>query len=304
MAEAFPPIQRPSFGTMWVSKNILMDFAEVRKTSIVALFSDDTLFDILVLKGGNALALVYGLGKRASLDVDLSIDGDFADIDDARRRIFNALYARFQNAGYTVFDEKFEPKPSTPGEDKTWGGYVIEFKLIETESYNELGPNLEAVRRNAVVTGPLQKKTFRIELSKHEFCRDKAETQLDHYTVYVYTPEMLAIEKLRALCQQLPEYRGRVHKTARARDFYDIHVLVTEANVNLSAPQNIDLLRAIFAAKSVPLCLIPKISATREFHRPDWPSVQNAVTGELEEFDYYFNFVIEQTKSLESLWIE
>ena len=27
-------------------------------------------------------------------------------------------------------------------------------------------------------------------------------------TVYVYSPEMLAIEKYRALCQQVPEYKN------------------------------------------------------------------------------------------------
>ena len=281
-----------------------IDFAEIRKLSITALFSDDTLLDMLVLKGGNALALVYGFGKRASLDIDLSIDGDFADLDDTRSRIFKALRDRFQTAGWSVFDEKFERKPLVEGEDKTWGGYVIEFKIIDAKTFEELGRDVEATRRRATLTGPAQKRTFRIELSKYEFCRDKAEAELDHYTVFVYTPEMLAIEKLRALCQQMPEYESRIHKTARARDFYDIHVLVTEANVRLSAPENADLIKAIFAAKHVPLALIGRLSTTKEFHRPDWPAVQSAVAGELKSFDDYFNFVIAETKSLESLWVE
>ncbi len=281
-----------------------MNLTDVRRTAIIALFSDDTLSDLLVLKGGNALTLVYGLGSRASLDVDLSIDGDFPDFEDAKNRIFRALRTQFQKAGYTVFDEQFEAKPAVPGDDARWGGYVVDFKIIQADLYAKLGGEPEALRRNAFITGPLQKRTFRIELSKHEFCRDKTETELDDYTVYVYTPEMLAIEKLRALCQQMPQYRGRVHKTARARDFYDIHLLVTQAGVNLSAPENIDLLKAIFGAKDVPLTLIPKIDTTREFHEPDWPAVQNAVSGELKGFDHYFNFVVEQTKSLESLWIE
>jgi hypothetical protein len=92
----------------------------------------------------------------------------------------------------------------------------VEFKLIENARYADLSGDLDAVRKNALVTGPLQKRTFRIELSKHEFCRNKQEAELDEYTVYVYTTDMLAIEKLRALCQQLPEYEGRTYKTARA----------------------------------------------------------------------------------------
>ena len=38
---------------------------------------------------------------------------------------------------------------------------------------------------------------------------------------------MIAIEKLRATCQQMPEYGIRGAATQRARDFYDIHLIVT-----------------------------------------------------------------------------
>ena len=109
---------------------------------------------------------------------------------------------------------------------------------------------------------------------------------------------------MRALCQQLPEYENRGYKTARARDFYDIYILATEADVRLSDAKNADVVRAIFAAKNVPLTFIPRVAGTKEFHRPDWPSVRDSVIGELKDFDYYFDFVIEETKLMESLWKE
>lgn len=279
-----------------------LDYAAVRRISIVSLFSDDVLLEQLVLKGGNAMALIYGFGHRASLDIDLSIDGDFDDLNDVRARIFKALREQFQRAGYVLFDEKFEPKPSLPNVDPRWGGYVIQFKLIDKAAYDTFGGDPEQIRRNALVTGPGQQRTFRIELSKHEFCDTKTEKELDHYTIYVYTPEMIAIEKLRALCQQLPEYGSRLHKTARARDFYDIYVLAKEARVRVGDSQNADLIRAIFSAKDVPLDFIERIAETREFHRPDWPSVRDSVAGELKEFDYYFDFVVSETTSLKALW--
>lgn len=65
-----------------------MDFDEIRRVTITALFSDEVLFEHLVLKGGNALSLVYGLTDRTSLDLDFSMDADFPDIEDARRRLF------------------------------------------------------------------------------------------------------------------------------------------------------------------------------------------------------------------------
>jgi len=61
------------------------------KLTIVALFSDDELFGQLVLKGGNALSLVYGLSSRSSLDLDFSIEKDFADLDDIAAASFTPL---------------------------------------------------------------------------------------------------------------------------------------------------------------------------------------------------------------------
>lgn len=283
-----------------------MTLADVRRLAIIAMFSDDTLMEQLVLKGGNALALVYGVGARTSLDVDLSIDGDFENLEDTRVRIVRSLRSRFETAGYAVFDERFEPRPATEGigQDKKWGGYIVEFKLIQQDRYHELQEDINAIRRNAVVTGPLERRTFRIEFSKHEFCKGKAEAQLDNYTVYVYTPEMIVIEKLRAICQQMPEYKARINKTARARDFYDIHALITQSNVNLSLPGSLELVRNIFFVKDVPVDLIQRIPETKEQHRPDWPSVQASVTGVLEDFDYYFTFVVQQSQALKPLWIK
>ena len=56
-----------------------MDLADIRSRVIVALFAQDQLLDQLVLKGGNAISLIYGYGSRSSLDIDCSIDGDFTD---------------------------------------------------------------------------------------------------------------------------------------------------------------------------------------------------------------------------------
>jgi predicted nucleotidyltransferase component of viral defense system len=269
------------------------------------MFSDDSLMERLVLKGGNALTFIYGIGSRASLDVDFSIEGDFEDFEDTRERIFRSLRSHFGLAGFMVFDELFERRPIIERKGNTkWGGYVAEFKLIENAKFEVMHADLDAIRRNAVVTGPLQKRTFRVELSKYEFCEGKAEHELDDYTIYVYTTDMIAIEKLRAICQQLPEYEGRANKTARARDFYDIYALVTQAGVNLASGENLELTKHIFAAKDVPLELLAKIKDSSEQHRPDWPSVRAAVAGPVLEYKDYFDFVVDRVESMKTLWIK
>jgi hypothetical protein len=283
-----------------------VSFDAIRRIAITALFSDDFLFDKIVLKGGNALNLALGLSERTSLDLDFSIENDFDDLADAERRISKALRDRFAAEGYVVFDFKFEKKPSVPREEVNarWGGYAIHFKLMEAAKYEELSGNLDAIRRDSLVIGPGQQRVFSIDLSKFEYVVGKRQVDLDDYTVYVYSAEMIAIEKLRAICQQMREYLPNRTKSARARDFYDVHLIVQKTGVNLGAAANLELTRHIFSAKEVPLQYLARIGDYREFHRPDWDSVKTSVIGELKNFDYYFDFVLGVVQQLQSLWNE
>lgn len=280
-----------------------MNLVDIRRLVIISMFSDDTLFDQLALKGGNALNIVYRFGSRSSIDVDLSLEKDFEDLEDSRDRIFRALRDRFAEAGFIVFDERFERRPlqSKAGEEK-WDGYQVEFKLMETSRFESTKGDLEKTRREAFVVGPAEQRIFRVQISKHEYCAGKVEIQLDDYSIVVYTPAMIAIEKLRAICQQMPEYPLRGYATPRARDFFDIHSTINGGKVNLGSNENLELARHIFAAKVVDPNLLPKIETQREFHRQDWPSVELTVSGPLQNFDFYFEFVLGQVQILKPLW--
>lgn len=279
----------------------------IRRTAIIAMASDETLVERLVLKGGNALDLAHGLSARGSLDIDFSIEDDFEDLEDIQSRIFRGLRDRFDSIGLRVFDERFGPRPTErhPGQDARWGGYRIEFKLIDKALFEPLGQRPDDIRRQASVVGLLQEKVFRIEISKYEYCTTRTEHEFDHYTILVYTPAMIAVEKLRAVCQQMPEYVPVRNRRARARDFFDIHTIVTRAGVDLTTSQHLQLFRDVFAAKDVPISLLPLIAREREFHRADWPAVVSALAIQPEgDFDYYFDFVLRIVAQLESLWHE
>ena len=283
-----------------------MDPVEIRRLTIKALFSDDVLLDQLVLKGGNALNLVHRIGNRSSLDIDLSLEQDFSNPKDAQERIFRALGDRFRAEGLLVFDEGFR-EIASDGEDRLaskWGGYEFTFKVIERMRFDELRGDVRKAQIQSLVTGPNQERTFTIQVSKFEYCADKVAASFDDYTIYVYTPAMIAFEKLRAICQQMDEYPRRKHRTPRARDFFDIVEITTWRDLDFGRPENHELVERIFHAKSVALELISRIPAYREFHRPDWPQVQNAVSIQLQEFDFYFDFVVRQTELLEPLWIK
>jgi predicted nucleotidyltransferase component of viral defense system len=183
-----------------------MDFRQLREAVIVALFADDVLFELLVLKGGNALNIVHKLGTRASMDVDFSIEKDFEDLPDVERRIRESLEKGLDEAGFMVFDFEFSAKPDSERRAGKWGGYTVQFKVIERTKAEDLKRELEAMRRNAFVLGPGQQRVLRIEISKFEHTTPKEEAELDAYTIYVYSPAMIAVEKVRAICQQMAEY--------------------------------------------------------------------------------------------------
>ena len=284
----------------------VLDFQAVRRIAITALFSDDVLFEQIVLKGGNALSLALGLSDRTSLDLDFSIENDFDDVEDIRNRISLALVRRFRTAGHVVFDFKFEPKPAEPreGASPRWGGYMISFKLMDQEKYERLVGNIDAVRRDSLVVGPNQQRVFTIDLSKCEYVKGKRRVDIDDYTIYVYSAEMIAVEKLRAICQQMPEYTLNRTPRPRARDFFDIHLIVSKTGIDLASEQNLELTRQVFAAKEVPLQLLKKIGDFREFHRPDWESVRTSTRTPLKEYDFYLDFVVDIANSMKSLWNE
>jgi predicted nucleotidyltransferase component of viral defense system len=281
-----------------------MTFEQIRRITIIALFSDDVLMEQLVLKGGNAISLIHKLGSRSSLDLDFSMEKDFENLDETRERIFRALRDRFDSAGLVVFDESFKSKPKLDGPDERpwWGGYELRFKVIEKERYDQFRDHSK--RQNAALTvGPGQERVFSVDLSKYEFTDGKMEAELDDYVIYVYTLEMVVAEKLRAICQQMPEYSLKGRPKPRARDFYDIHLVLKKTLIDLTTPGNCELLRSIFRAKQVPLRFLNKISEQREFHRADWPAVVASVGEKLEEYDFYFDFVLRLVETLEPLWI-
>ncbi len=291
-----------------------MDTTQIDKIKtlvVIALFSDDELMEILVLKGGSAIDLIYHTAERTSIDVDLSIDGDLpgSDLTALTARFDRLLNRTFKEEGYEVFDVKLWPRPPevSPDFEAFWGGYRLEFKVAASVASKQAHHDARKRRMSALVVGQGHRRTFGVDLSRHEYCKPKAEHIIDGYTVYVYTPEMIVCEKLRAICQQMPEYGKMMRSTTqsqRARDFFDIHTLITRFKIKLATPENELLLRAIYDAKRVPLHLLSKIEETREYHRQGYPALRDSIKPNMKNkfrpFDFYFDFVVAQVAKLDS----
>ncbi len=287
-----------------------MDFDlldKIKRISIIALVSDDDIMDRLVLKGGNAINIVYDLSQRASIDLDYSMQDDFDkdELQDIKSRIEKLLKDSFKQEGYKLFDYKFFEKPKKISKDKKdfWGSYNIEFKLIPLDQYEEKKQDIETLRRNSLVIGYNNQKKYHIEISKYEFCEGKEQVNIDGYTLFAYTPEMIVIEKLRAICQQIPDYKNIVKTITlkeRARDFFDIYVLMEYFNIDINTQKNKDLLKNIFKAKKVPLEYLQKIKSTKSQHEENFHSVKDTVTSKekIKDFNFYFEYVVKIAESV------
>jgi len=155
----------------------------------------------------------------------------------------------------------------------------------------------------AISLNPNNSPTFEIEFSKYEFVEKKEKFNYNGFTIYIYTAEMIVFEKLRAICQQLNQYCEIVKSHSsrpRARDFYDIHLIMNLHDIKPDTETNKELIKNIFAAKKVPLEFIQKIRYEKSIHSDNWNSVMDtvSVSEELNNFDYYFNFVLQQFEPL------
>jgi hypothetical protein len=103
----------------------LTTLERVKRLAVMAMFSDDALMDQLVLKGGNAMALIHKLTSRESVDLDFSMQHDFPDgVEAMTARIGRALQRTFPPAGYMPFDLKIAEQPANISPDMRASGVV------------------------------------------------------------------------------------------------------------------------------------------------------------------------------------
>ena len=274
----------------------------IKIATLRALVSDEGLMYGLVLKGGNALELAYQITDRASKDVDFSISGDFTKEEYERisGKLQGLLTLEFEKHGLVVFDVKFYEKPRQ-NKVKEWKGYQLAFKVIDYENYTP--DNEDKNRREAHVIQENKSTIFTVDISSYEYTEPKKLVDVEGAVFYVYTPEMIVFEKLRALCQSMPEYKEIVPTARvklRARDFYDIWNLFQNFKIDCTTPENKEMLNNIFEAKRVPLGFLDLVEKYRDTHAQDWTNVKDTITAEVEDYNFYFDFVMERIKELQS----
>lgn len=281
-----------------------MDLDKIKKLTLRALMSDETLMHSLVLKGGNALHLVYEITNRGSIDIDFSVAREFTvkELETMPQWLAYILNRTFLEENLKVFDVKFIEKPKS-GSIPEWRGYLLEFKVIDKEKFSEFNEDIDSIRRNAIKLNN-QSPKYEVEISAYEYVEGATTKELDGVILRVYTLEMILFEKIRALCQTMPEY-SEIVKSARpkhrARDIYDIFIIFNSGTLNLDK----DMLSEIFKAKQVPLEFINHMESLREHNRENWETVRSSISesdrDNLQDYDYYFDQVLKIIEPFKTL---
>ena len=165
----------------------------IRNLVLKAIYLDDILSELMVLKGGSAIAM-HQMTTRESFDLDFSLlELTIEDKNKLEEMFENAISSYFREEGYTIFSFKFKEKPKVPDSRKPdWGGYHISFKFLTEESYDKvIATGREATYLSALSTEFEKfigtKEAVKIELSKKEYVQKFESIEVDDVEIKLYS---------------------------------------------------------------------------------------------------------------------
>ena len=265
-----------------------MKIDDVITETILAIYQDAALSTVLFLKGGSAMRIFDNLTSRLSIDADFSIENTIGKENESK--FFSAIRTnvekRFKKLNFEIIDFKWGPKPKKLSKEKPewWGGWSCEFKLVAFEHREKALP---AKRRNALIPGGANSSKIVLDISEHEYCGKARRKTILGVKIHGYSRELLVVEKIRAICQQHPDYAYRLSKN-RARDFYDIYELTSHMDDDFPRRCS-DQIENVFKAKGVSLQFLGAFwnDDFIDEQRRGFDQVKDTVSGALQEFDVY-----------------
>lgn len=282
---------------------------EIRNIALKGIFSSEYLMDIVTLKGGNAMQIL-SLTNRESQDLDFSIqEGKRLSKEVEGKEFETCITEAFLKHGIKVISFKFEDKPlkrrtTTP---PYWGGYKIEFSIMTASKFSELTP-VQLKNINAYAE-PIDgnKKKVKIDLSFDEYTDSRIKTKVEDFCIYIYSPLMIVYEKIRASCQQLPEYQLSSEKT-RSRDLFDIYTMLASKDgmrlrEEVLNSENFHIIYKMFKLKNVDISLMLNLETIKRKLRMDYDVNVRSQVPENEafpKFDFIFQYIQELYSELYS----
>lgn len=272
-----------------------MKIEEVIEECLVAIYQNDIFNETLYLKGGQAFRIAEKSLERLSTDIDFSVKGSIEDPDSFFKILEVTLKNHFSAINLYAFDFNpvKKPKIAKTGAPDFWNGWAVSFKLIEK---TKMTYELDKLRREAIWPEGAEGKNINLEISQHEYCDSIQKIELRGSIIRSYSRALLILEKLRALCQQHPEYLLK-GEGFRARDYYDISTLLNKytlkgESVALLAECKLHI-DGVFSAKSVDKNLLLKITEPKftSIQAANWEQARATISGDKEPFAYYVSVV-------------
>ena len=291
-------------------KESSIEIDEIIREILYGLYHDGVFTKDILIKGGQAVRIKEDIKHRFSVDIDASVNGAIPDPSTFFVLFKRSLDKQFIKSNLVVIDFKQVRKPRNPHLDTPafWTGWLVTFKLLEKENQK---PDKEKQSRMAIIPDGSASPKITVELSEHEYCGDFKQMKLEiknepeKVSTYWYSTEMLVVEKIRAICQQHPDYPHRRKPTSRARDFYDIANLIEKKikDKDLSNFKNkcANLIDPIFKAKQVDKKIIKKIFEPKFVAKmkEGWPLVLETTPNRgKHEFEIYVDILEEFVNSI------
>jgi len=263
-----------------------MKIDEVINETIIAIYRDPEPSIQLFLKGGSAMRLFDDLTSRLSIDIDFSINTAVDDVDNFFDTMKSKIGRSFHELKYEAIDFKWIRKPSRKSKDKPdwWGGWSFEFKIV---SHVHRGKSNGIKRRNALIPEGANSSKIIVEISEHEYCKNGRTKIINGVNILGYSRELIVLEKIRAICQQHPDYKFKLSKN-RARDFYDIYELTKDVDDDFAHRCSLHI-ENVFRAKEVPVIILQSFWEDDfiDRQRRGFDQVKNTVQGKVYDFDFY-----------------
>jgi hypothetical protein len=194
---------------------------------------------------------------------------------------------RFRELKFDTIDFKWIKKPKRKSKDKPdwWGGWAFEFKIV-SDVHRE--KSIDMKQKNALIPEGANSSKIIVEISEHEYCKNGRTKSINGVTILGYSREMIVIEKIRAICQQHPDYTYKL-STNRSRDFYDIYELTVDVDDDF-AHRCSGLIENVFRAKEVPMGILKSLWEDDfiDSQRRGFDQVKDTVQGKkMYDFDFY-----------------
>jgi hypothetical protein len=291
-----------------------IDLGDVRQRIIKAIYRTNVGERTFFLKGGSALDLVHQIGLgRSSLDIDMSMTDTLSEDDEIsfKKDFLVKLNEIMDEIDLDAFSLTLEHKPDKISIERNsdipqfWRGYLLKIKFrIKSKFLDNVKKGMARPEKGVtVIYDESGCNNFTIDLSACEYLPEDEIEYIDLGGVFIniYSLKLIAMEKIRAIAQQLECYvPNKKRRRPRPKDFFDITCIYNQLGEDMINKKTYEILSGCMKAKDVPMNFLDLVMSeeNKNYHEQAFVSElletipkDNRNSIEIKGFQYYFETV-------------